>query len=502
MLGNLIISDITWDSFTASWSPTGGDFDSFVIEVTNMEDFSERQNLTLSGDASSLVISGLNPNTNYMVGLYGMHQGSFLEPLYSEATTEQTFVLTPALVTKMHEALFPYHPCIVVRESALPSQAMGRTLPGEVRSTVMAGLKANTSYNIKLYARRSNSKVPFFSCSEDVPQLGPIVTSSASPHYLSLHWNTLSGHFDGFVIQVSDSEQQSDTLEFRLPGEACTISVPNLMDDTGYDIEVYGISHGRRTPSVFVHALTGWLLEPQEFTVPGDQSHLDIWGLITGIGYEVKLTGVSESGLLSRPLTTVAVTGSPLIVTADGSVSETLLVNMFPGKTYQVTVSSLKGLEESEPSTGTEVMLSPTASSYSRSQLNGSTEYNVRLQAIAGAQRSRFILLNGETTSGLYTIYIGGEESQPIQVYCDMTTDGGGWMVRKQFQITDHTEQTSCYAASVFSDDIDRMAYRGLCCCCDTHESPYLSGFPQAPEWKAGILQELEELHRWLREHE
>ncbi|MED6290576.1 hypothetical protein CHARACLAT_014520, partial [Characodon lateralis] len=87
MLGNLIISDITWDSFTASWSPTGGDFDSFVIEVTNMEDFSERQNLTLSGDASSLVISGLNPNTNYMVGLYGMHQGSFLEPLYSEATT-------------------------------------------------------------------------------------------------------------------------------------------------------------------------------------------------------------------------------------------------------------------------------------------------------------------------------------------------------------------------------------------------------------------------------
>lgn len=54
---------------------------------------------------------------------------------------------------------------------------------------------------------------------------------------------------------------------------------------------------------------SGWLLEPQEFTVPGDQSHLDIWGLITGIGYEVKLTGVSESGLLSRPLTTVAVTG-------------------------------------------------------------------------------------------------------------------------------------------------------------------------------------------------
>lgn len=33
-------------------------------------------------------------------------------------------------------------------------------------------------------------------------------------------------------------------------------------------------------------------------------------------------------------------------------------------------------------------MLSPTASSYSMAQLAGSTEYSVRLQAIAGAQRS------------------------------------------------------------------------------------------------------------------
>ena len=40
---------------------------------------------------------------------------------------------------------------VEVRESALPSQAMGRALPGDVRSTVMAGLKASTSYNIKLY---------------------------------------------------------------------------------------------------------------------------------------------------------------------------------------------------------------------------------------------------------------------------------------------------------------------------------------------------------------
>lgn len=46
-------------------------------------------------------------------------------------------------------------------------------------------------------------------------------------------------------------------------------------------------------------------------------------------------------------------TGSPTMVTVDGSVFEALLSNMIPSKTYQVTVTSVKGLEESDPSTDT-----------------------------------------------------------------------------------------------------------------------------------------------------
>lgn len=38
-------------------------------------------------------------------------------------------------------------------------------------------------------------------------------------------------------------------------------------------------------------------------------------------------------------------------------------------------------------------------------------------------------LLNGETLSGVYTIYINRDPSQGVQVYCDMTTDEGGWAV-------------------------------------------------------------------------
>jgi len=40
-------------------------------------------------------------------------------------------------------------------------------------------------------------------------------------------------------------------------------------------------------------------------------------------------------------------------------------------------------------------------------------------------------LLNGETTSGLYTVYLNGDKAQPLQVFCDMSEDGGGWIVSK-----------------------------------------------------------------------
>ncbi|KAK4819918.1 hypothetical protein QYF61_014902 [Mycteria americana] len=99
--------------------------------------------------------------------------------------------------------------------------------------------------------------------------------------------------------------------------------------------------------------------------------------------------------------------------------------------------------------------------------LSETTEYTVHLQAAQNAMRSGFIsttfttggrvfanpqdcaqhLMNGDTLSGVYTISINGDLSQRVQVYCDMTTDGGGWIVfqRRQNGLTDFFRKWADY---------------------------------------------------------
>ncbi|XP_026863761.2 tenascin isoform X2 [Electrophorus electricus] len=361
-VGNLYVSNVTSESFSIAWNGTKGSFDGFILEIIDSSSLREPDEYNLSCNAVSYNITGLMPSTDYIAYLSGVVKGTRIHTVSAFASTAAEPDLSGLVVSnitsdrlslswRMGEKMYDNF-IVEVRESALPSQAMGRSLPIGARSTVLSGLKGDTQYHIKLYATSGNhNSAPLTTVvtTEPKAQLGAIMVSDIYPNNFTLSWSTMKGHFDGFVIRVSDQEQLHDIVELKPSGVARNVTVSGLVDSTVYDVLLYGISHGGRTPTVSLHTTTaslpkvenvtvsditpfgfrvswtaqssegfshfqlkvsdfGQLLEPQEFLIPGNQNSLEIWGLITGIGYEINLTGVSQSGLQSRSVTTEAVT--------------------------------------------------------------------------------------------------------------------------------------------------------------------------------------------------
>uniref|UniRef100_A0A8D0LBZ6 Tenascin n=1 Tax=Sphenodon punctatus TaxID=8508 RepID=A0A8D0LBZ6_SPHPU len=181
--------------------------------------------------------------------------------------------------------------------------------------------------------------------------------------------------------------------------------------------------------------------------VSGNTVEYDLTGLHPATEYTLRIHAVKEPQR-SATVSTKFTTGldAPRDLSATEVQSETALLTWRPPR---ASVTGYLIIYESVDGKVKEVILGPESTSYSLSELSPSTQYIVKLQALNRALKSKIIqtifttigllypfprdcsqaLLNGESASGLYTIYVNGDTDQPMEVYCDMSSDGGGWIV-------------------------------------------------------------------------
>ncbi|XP_027805224.2 tenascin [Marmota flaviventris] len=585
-MGNLNVSDITPQSFNLSWTATDGAFEIFTIEIIDSNRLLQTAEYNISGAERTAHISGLPPNTDFIVYLSGLAPSIRTKTISTTASTEALPLLENLTISDINPYGFTVswmaseHAfdsfLVTVVDSGKLLDPQEFTLSGTQRKLELRGLITGIGYEVMVSGfTQGHQTKPLRAeiTTEAEPEVDNLLVSDATPDGFRLSWTADEGIFDSFVLRIRDTKKQSEPQEIILLAHERTRDITNLREATEYEIELYGISNGRRSQPVSAIATTA-MGSPKEliFSDITENSATVSWTAPTAQVESFRITYVPITG------------GTPSMVTVDGTQTQTRLVKLIPGVEYLVSIISMKGFEESEPVSGSlttaldgpsslvtanitdsealamwqpaiatvdsyvisytgervpeitrtvsgntveyaltdlepateytlrvfaekgpqkssaltakfttdidsprdltatevqsetalltwrpprasvtgyllvyesvdgtvkEVIVGPDTTSYSLADLSPSTHYTARIQALNGPLRSKLIqtifttigllypfprdcsqaMLNGDTTSGLYTIYLNGDKAQALQVFCDMTSDGGGWIV-------------------------------------------------------------------------
>uniref|UniRef100_A0A5F8G813 Tenascin C n=1 Tax=Monodelphis domestica TaxID=13616 RepID=A0A5F8G813_MONDO len=403
-LGELTVTNISWDALKLHWTTAEEAYDSFVIQVQEANKLEEVQNLTVSGSLRAVDITGLQAATPYRITISGVIQAYRTRPLSAEASTamgspkeisfsditENSATVSWTAPTSLVES---FRITYVPVEGGMPSMV---TVDGSKTQTGLVRLMPGVEYLVSIISIKGFE--------ESEPVTGTLTTALDGPSGL-------------VAANITDSE----ALAMWQPAIAT--------------VDSYVISYtGDRVPEVTQ-------------TVSGNTVEYALNDLEPATEYTLRIfaeKGPQKSSIITTHFTTDL--DSPRDLVATEVQSETALLKW---RAPRAPVTGYLLIYESVDGTIKEVILGPDTDTYSLTELSPSTHYTAKIQALKGALRSKLIqtifttigllypypkdcsqtMLNGETASGLYTIYINGDKTQALNVFCDMSSDGGGWIV-------------------------------------------------------------------------
>uniref|UniRef100_A0A672PTC6 Tenascin-R n=1 Tax=Sinocyclocheilus grahami TaxID=75366 RepID=A0A672PTC6_SINGR len=413
----LFFSDVTSDSLTVAWSAPAPPADAFILNY-NAQDSSDDSEIALDGSKTRITLTGLLPSRRYTVTLVTMHGNVTSKPVIGSVTTGVKD-MTVQYVTEESVTISwiqPYAPFDYYKMSyQSPKGRMDNVVTdNDITNYTLTSLHPATEYEIKLNAVRGSQESKVITTTVftamDMPM--DLTALNVTPQGALLRWNPPVSSVDNYVLTLTRNQVMADT--FLVEGNKQEYQLSQLIPSTTYSVALYATKGPLTSGTVIANFVTP-MDAPQNLTA-SEINHRSAL-----ISWQPPIADIDNYMLTYKA--------------ADGSRKELIL-------DAEDTWIRLEGLAET-------------------------TEYTVRLQAARGIETSAIVstsfttgnrlfptpqncaqhLLNGETLSGIYTIYINRDLSQGVQVYCDMTTDGGGWIMfqRRQNGLTDFSRKWSDY---------------------------------------------------------
>lgn len=98
-----------------------------------------------------------------------------------------------------------------------------------------------------------------FCHSEAEPEVEHLLVSDVTSESFKLTWTAEEDIFDTFVIMIHDTGDLTQPQEVVMAGEDRTTVISELIEDTEYAIELFGLISGRRSQSISGVERTGTL---------------------------------------------------------------------------------------------------------------------------------------------------------------------------------------------------------------------------------------------------
>ncbi|XP_023191405.1 tenascin-R isoform X2 [Xiphophorus maculatus] len=417
---HLYLSEGTSDSVLVAWSAPAPPADLFILSYSSA-DGTDTSKVTLDGSKTRSLVQGLLPSTHYTFSLITIQGDVTSEPLTASLRTEMdppkelavSDVTEDSVTISWIKPLAPFEYYKLSYQSAR-GRVDSEMIDSDVTNYTLSSLFPATEYEISLNAVRGSQESRPVTTSVftamDMP--AELTALNITPQGALLRWTPPLSNVDNYVLTITHNQLTADT--FLVEGNKHEHQLSNLKPSTTYSVALYA-TKGPLTSGTVITNLQTPMDAPVNLTA-SEVNHRS--GLIS---WQPPIAEIDNYMLTYK--------------TPDGSRKELIL-------DAEDTWIRLEGLAES-------------------------AEYTVKLQAARGLDTSAVVsttfttgsrlfstpqncaqhLLNGETVSGVYTIYINRDPSQGVQVYCDMTTDEGGWIVfqRRQNGLTDFSRKWSDY---------------------------------------------------------